>query len=395
MRNNNKGGGSKQSFDQHRDGQKMTLSQKIIAGGLMCLVMVLPVQVIAASPVYTIGKIKVDATAQNAVKAKKKALSKGPTLALEALLKRLTHYNSYDRLPKFSDAMAEDLTDNVSILKERNSSVRYIALLKYQFQAKRIRRLLLSKNIPLYDQKMSLTTIIPVYKAGPYRKDAKLWSDAWRPLDTKHSLTPVRLTQPPADNDPVIERLLSGQKAALQSLYSKYNTDHLIVAFAEPDAEGKHLIFQLVGRDAIGEIDLKRKFLIFNDDVQTITEMAAKITLGILEGRWKEAKMLDIPLASKNVSTISSSADGNAPNSMSRRSLFLTIPFRGLRDWQTIRKKLNNIPGLEDMDVKSLSARSAFVHVEFPGGKRRLERMASRYNMQLEDRNGELFLHAR
>ncbi len=368
-----------------------------IGGWLIGLTLMATTQALAANPVYTIAKIKVDATAKNAVAAKKKALAKGPAKALKALLMRLTHYNSYNKLPNFSAAMAEDLTDNVSILKERNSSVRYIALLKYQFQAKRIRRLLLSRNIPLYDQQMGLTTIIPVYKPGPYRQDKKLWPDAWRPLDLKHTLTPVRLT-PPIANDPVLERLLSGQKAALQSLYSKYNTDNLIVAFAEPDAEGKHLIFRLIGHDAIGAVDIKRNYLIFNDDVQTVTEMAAQITLGILEGRWKEAKMLDIPIAQRNVSTLSSSPGGVSPaasGTLSRQSLFLTIPFRGLRDWQNIRKKLNNIPGLEDLDIKSLSARSAFVHVDFPGGKTRLSRMASRYGMYLEDRNGDLFLITR
>ncbi len=381
----------------------MTYRQTFIGGCLFTFITMIFAQTLAVSSVYTIDKIKVDATAQNAVKAKKKALSKGPARALSLLLKRLTHYNSYDRLPKFSDAVAEDFVDSSSILKERNSAVRYLALLKYQFQAKRIRRFLLSKNIPLYDRQMSRTTIIPVYKPGPYRQDPKLWTDAWRPLDLKNTLTPIQLASPPTDNDPVIERLLSGQKAALQSLYSKYNTSQLIVAFAEPDAEGKYLNFHLIGRDEIGDIDLKRKFLIFNDDVQTITELSAKITLGILEGRWKEAKMLDIPLANKAGQGANAkigdngvtSSLGGVSNSLARQSLLITVPYNSLRDWQRIRKKLNNFPGLEDIDVKSLSARSAFIHVEFPGGQNRLSRMAQQYGMRLEDRNGELFLLSR
>ncbi len=110
---------------------------------------------VAAAPqndaAYTVGNYPVDATAQDAVRAKEKALGDGQQAAFRSLLKRIVPVTAYQRLKKMQPLKAAELIDGVAIRSERNSSTQYIASLDFSFQPQAVRNLLKREGVPFID----------------------------------------------------------------------------------------------------------------------------------------------------------------------------------------------------------------------------------------------------
>ena len=65
-------------------------------------------------------------------------------------------------------------------------------------------------------------------------------------------------------------------------------------------------------------------------------------------------------------------------------SLSVTAQFSGLKEWQAIRTRLQNIPGIQNWDLKSVNPRSAQISFDFPGGASRLSAMAAGQGLTVE-----------
>src|SRR5262245_31209764 len=96
----------------------------------------------AVEKVYTVGNYPVEASAENAVKAKEKALADGQQAAFRSLLKRLIPVLSYPRAKALASVRAAELVEGVKIRSERNSRTDYIASYDFSFQSKAVRDLL-------------------------------------------------------------------------------------------------------------------------------------------------------------------------------------------------------------------------------------------------------------
>jgi hypothetical protein len=71
------------------------------------------------------------------------------------------------------------------------------------------------------------------------------------------------------------------------------------------------------------------------------------------------------------------------------------VQFSGLKQWQDMRSRLQRIPGLQGLDVKSLNARGASISVEFAGGASRLAQAAQSQGLSIDQRGGEFVLMTR
>ena len=66
-------------------------------------------------------------------------------------------------------------------------------------------------------------------------------------------------------------------------------------------------------------------------------------------------------------------------------SILITAEFSGLKEWQTIRARLQNLPGVQHWDLKSVNPRSATISFDFPGGAERLTAMAGAQGLAVEN----------
>jgi len=137
----------------------------------------------AASP-YIVASYPVDATAGDAVAAKRQGTADAEQAAFRYLMKRLVAVTSYRRLPKLPLAVVENLLDGVSIRSEQNSGTEYVATLDFSFRVDAVRNLLATQGLPFFDRQAPTLTVIPVFAAPSGSLDGqKAWRQAWSGLD--------------------------------------------------------------------------------------------------------------------------------------------------------------------------------------------------------------------
>lgn len=335
---------------------------------------------VAAEPsrVYTVGKFPVDATADNAVAAKEKALADGQQAAFRSLLRRLVPVGSYGELRQLRNVKAADYLSGFSVGRERNSSTRYIATLDFAFDANGVRELVSRAGLPLVERQAPETIVVTVYKApslggGEETAPAKgvaTWTDVWDGLDLTRAMAPVKLAAvKQAIDAAVLERLGAGEASALTALQTEYQSDRVVAAMLEPDPSTRRINVTLAGRDAVGVFVLRRTYRYTPGDLAYAMELAAVVSLGVLEGRWK---------------AVSAPGAAAAAGGGALEAVQLVVEYGSMQEWLTRRAELEGLAGVSDLRVGGLGARGADVVLRFPGGGGALAEALAARGMRLE-----------
>jgi hypothetical protein len=285
--------------------------------------------------VYTVGNYPVDAQAANAVAAKDKALADGQQAAFRSLLR------------------SSDFFEGVSVRSERNSSTRYIASLDFSFRADSVRAVLQQEGIPFIEEQAREVIVVPVVRTPQGAVDtgaaARAWSGIWKSLDLEHTLTPMDLQRLKPEIHPDTLKMLMEGRGGERVLAAEYGKPYVVVAIAEPDAATKRLNVTLVGIDAVGPINLRRSYKVFDGDTGYAMELAAVVGQGVLEGRWKALKT-------------------GAGGSGYGEQLVVEAQYASLAEWRDMRQQLLELQGVNDLRIDAESARSAGLKLRFPGG---------------------------
>lgn len=359
---------------------------------------------------FTVGNYPLEARDSNAVAAKEKAIADGQRAAFRSLLKRLVPVSAYRRLDRLKGVKPGEYIESFAVRSERNSSTAYIASYDFVFSPEPVRRLLDREGIPYLDRPAPRITIVPAYRVSPEAAKrlpstfsttagSDAWLYAWKALDLGNSLTPASLEPlKPEVHADTIRALAEGDLSMLRTLGQAYNTDAIVLAVLEPEADSKKLNVILTGRDAVQNVYLKRTYRMEEGDLSYTAEFAAVISLGILEGRWKAINVRDYPAQSASAPT--DSAGGWAPSSntpgnsgyapsggapQGAAPLTIAITFRGMAEWQEISRQLTHTPHVADVEVLGLSARGARVSLNYPGGAQNLAQALSQYGLILEN----------
>ncbi|MGI9383110.1 MAG: DUF2066 domain-containing protein [Methyloligellaceae bacterium] len=352
-------------------------------GALMAGLAAAPMPAPAQTPgVYVVAKLAVEAQAKDAVAAKRQALQDARQKAMRTLMKRITPFSAYERLPKVKSALIQDLLEGFSVRRERNSATRYLATLDFNFLPRAVRQLLTGYGIPFTDRQAPSIRVLPVYLSGGQIKTgrADVWRRSWLALDLSHALTPVNLAQPsPSLTPEVIKTVLSGDTQAYETLRGKYKSLTLVLAVAHLDDTDGRLVTQLFGFDQAGAISLLRRDRVPGGDLRAAAGRAAEVALRIFEGRWKVTK-----------AAVGGSGGGDALVTVE-----MTVAFSGLQQWQDIRSRLARVPGVQALEILSLSARTADVAFQFAGGADRLGPQLATQNLDLQNAGSRWILRSR
>ncbi|MGE0767877.1 MAG: DUF2066 domain-containing protein [Hyphomicrobiaceae bacterium] len=357
---------------------------------------------------FTVGNYPLEARAANAVAAKEKAIADGQKAALRSLLKRLVPVTAYRRLDRLKDVKAGDFIESFAVRSERNSSTTYIASYDFAFSPDPVRKLLDREGIPYLDRPAPTVTIVPAYRVSPdaakrlpptfsTAAGSDAWLYAWKALDLANSLTPASL-QPlkPEVHGDTIRGLAEGDVGMLRTLGQAYGTETVVLAVLEPEPDRKKLTVVLVGRDAVQNIYLKRIYRMDEGDLAYTAELAAVISLSILEGRWKAINVRDYPTtqASDPAGAAAGWSASNSPQAYepgaaggvyrAASPLTIAVMFQGMAEWQEISRELTHVPHVADIEVLGLSARGARVSLNYPGGAQNLAMALAERGLNLE-----------
>lgn len=343
----------------------------------------------APSKVYTVANYPVEATAKDAVAAKEKAHADGQQAAFGALLKRLVPVTAYNRIDHLKFMRAADYVDGVAVRSESNSSTRYIASLDFSFQADAVRGLLSREGVPFVEEQAPRMVLVPVTaEAGAngvsYKPAGGTWFNVWKDLDLDNTLTPLRIERLlPVINESTIAAALSGDDSAERILTSEYKADFVLFAVAEADTVGKELNVSLAGIDPAGLVSWRRTYRVADGDVGYSMELAAVVTQGVLEGRWKVAKSEEGGASGGGFGAVSGGGE-----------VRLAVEFSSLDEWNDLRGRILDTPGIDDVRIGAVSAYSAEVSVRYPGGGDRLASVLSQRGLSLTNGGGVWTLRA-
>jgi hypothetical protein len=176
-----------------------------------------------------------------------------------------------------------------------------------------------------------------------------------------------------------VNALAEGDGSAIRTLVAAYGSELVLLAVAEPDIAAKRLHVTLTGRDAVGAFMLRRVYRLDAADPGYASELAAVVSLGILEGRWKVIK--------------SPGGGGDTVKAAPGDSdLLIAVEFRGMSEWQDISRKLASTPGIEELEVAGLSARGARVTLRYADGAERLADALAQQGLSMRNAGGNWVL---
>ena len=346
---------------------------------------------LAASPaerVFTVANFPVEADADNALLAKRRAVTDGRKAAFRSLLKRLVPVTSYTRLKAVKNLDPRTFDAGIAVKSEQNSGTRYVASLDFAFSPKAIRDTLRQYSIPHVEKQAPGATLVAIYSppaagtAGMTRdmtasEGTYLWTSYWTDQDLQNALTPLKVRKHKAQirKDAVLA-VAGGDMKAMRIFQTEYRSENIILAIAEPDPAARRLNVVVAGQDAVGSFALKRRYRYEPADFAYALELASVISLGIIEGRWK---------AVQSQSSAGSAVFSGAP----LQDVRLWVTFADLGQWRSRQQVISQLPGVQNFSTGGLSARGASISLKYPGGGEQLRAALASKGLQLEPYQGQ------
>jgi hypothetical protein len=215
-----------------------------------------------------------------------------------------------------------------------------------------------------------------------FRAAGGTWGGVWKGLDLDNTLTPLRVEALlPSIHEDTISAVLAGDDRVERILTDEYKADFVLFAVAEIDTPGKQLNVTLAGIDPAGLMSWRRSYRIANNDVVYAMELASVVTQGVLEGRWKVAKLEE-------------RSGGGSLAAGGGSDVRMMVEFTSLGEWNDLRGRILDLPGVDDVRIGAVSARTADVSVRYPGGGAGLAPVLARQGLSLTGEGGQWVLRS-
>ena len=312
--------------------------------------------------VFTVSAIQVDVVSKTAADARKQALAEGERRAFEQLLRRLTLRDGYQRLPKFTADEIASFVLEFSVANEKNSPVRYLADLTFQFKPAEIRNLLRDEGIEFAETKSKPVLILPVFeRAGAVAlwDDPNPWRKAWTDMPKVDGLVPMRL--PGGDLKDIgmlgAEQAVKGDRQRLAAIAERYAVSATIVAHAtlERSRLGAPILKLEISTYGNEEREQSLATTLSADEGENedaLIVRAAGLIRAMIEDQWKQENVLQF-----------------GQNSV----LAAVLPIKGLSDWVESKRRLARVAVIERVDLVLLSRREARINLYYLGEPHQLK----------------------
>jgi hypothetical protein len=234
---------------------------------------------------------------------------------------------------------------------------------------------------------------VPVYiEDGTARTgDRNPWRSALLELDLTHSLVPAKVAPVRQDiTAAVANSYTANASAGVEALKTQHHASQVVLAVASTGGGGDILTLKLAGTDAMGLFSLQRNVKASDSADEPLMRAAARLAFETVQERWKLTRDSFVQGAAAGEAgagpgSATGTASGAGYITGETGSILITAQFSGLKEWQTIRSRLQNLPGVQNWDLKSVNPRSATISFDFPGGAGRLTTMAGSHGLAVEN----------
>lgn len=369
---------------------------------------------IATDEIYAVKNIAVDVEGENAIDAREKALTKARRDAFDILSGRLLSATEKSGMGHVDDNTINSMVNDFEINREKFSRNRYLANVDVRFNERAVRSYLgrfTYSALPdttyrpqqpvtqpyqdnsfhavdsyyardayaprpqetVTDNAVQVGLILPWYKQNGHPMlwhDTNPWMDAWKQWTQTDQAREMRLITPIGDiTDMQIfnpEKPLNYDQSALVRLLDRYNADYAVIALADPLPNGMLDIGLYQSTTSVPR---------FIDKIIAPATVNSGVA-AFFPAIWQSAKRIaEAPrsmTASYGDENRTATVRGADIPSFSRDNTVL-VPFEAeislnnIRQWVGIRQSLSQLPGMQDMQVRSLSAGRAVIGFRYAG----------------------------
>lgn len=266
--------------------------------------------------------------------------------ALKVLMARLVPSDALSRVPQVDP---NSLVRDFEVMSEKVGSTRYIGTLSVRFDADKVRALLWSAHIPFSDTQARPVLVLPVFEpgGGPVLFEASnSWLGAWAALPREPRVVPFVVPGGDLDDLKAISaaQALGADAGALGAIAARYGVQEVLIADATPDASGGIAIRLLrVAEDGSGQDSFTVPAQPGEDEAAALARAAEAVATRVQDA-WKRG----------------------APQGP-EHTLLATLPVQSLGEWIDVRKKVEQLDAVRQVELRALSPRAAKVTLHYSG----------------------------
>jgi hypothetical protein len=315
----------------------------------------------AETNVFAAPTVAIDQTSQTTQSAKDIAIAEGERKALNLLFARITAPADEARLPKPAEREISSLINGYEVANERLSPVRYIADLTVTFDARGIRSLLRSANIPFAEPSTRRVLVLPILSESDRTTlwdQPNGWSQAW--AGTHGAGVLVRTVLPP-HGAPTIdaEHAISGPPSQFDALAAQVDASGVVVAEAIATPGAVTVKARKDGEVIDGETLLAAP----GEAREHLFQRAVASVLAVLDERWKQGNLVSFDQSG---------------------SITARVPLRSFDEWVRVRRILGDMPQIQKVTVDELNRREAVLHLDYAGDPAQIRTMLAQHALSLE-----------
>ncbi|NCB49353.1 MAG: DUF2066 domain-containing protein [Alphaproteobacteria bacterium] len=202
-----------------------------------------------ASPLFSVKNLFVDVTAESALAARENALVKVQIEAFSSLLKRIALLPEAFDFTSISTENIIDMVQNLSVLDEKNSKVRYLAHVSVEFKEDKVKEFLQEKELSFVPVASSPILVLPLYSDKKFPEkmlfsEQNEWFSSWKNESLESPLTPLILPLGDLEDMSLLssEQLKTDYDIDIQPLLKKYGAKEALV-FEAYYEENLHLAY--------------------------------------------------------------------------------------------------------------------------------------------------------
>lgn len=356
----------------------------VLAGILALAGLVLPAA--AGGPVETSvfaeQGVDVDVTSTDANSAKNQALMDVQVKAFFQLVARLGSQELADQLrDKLKPADIAPFLKSLSIETETSAPGRYIGTFTVRFLPAKMQKFLAGYNVNVSAEQADPLLIIPVYRGpdGPKLWEDNPWRQAWIGLKGEQGVVPIIVPLGDTDDTDALttQDALNGDAVKLDAIRKRYDAPSILVAQAEPAADGSGLHVYIEGDTKLGHVNINKVY---------VPEQAEDGTTPPVETAAVEA-FRNVLLKAYEAEA-AKQAEARAARDNTPQSLAVTVAFSSPREWNAIRARILNAPNVSAVDLSNLDFSGATIRLVYTHSLEELQGNMQRVGLTLIQAGG-------
>jgi hypothetical protein len=340
-----------------------------------------------SNPAYTVEGVEVDVTAENAVKAREKAMDEAQVKAYKMLAERFLGADAMKTFVTPDPLTVSSLVQDFEVTKEQLSSKRYKGTYTVRFRPNAMKMSMASKGISYSDQPKKPVLVLPFYQVGGQTvlwSETNPWMTAWRSFSsTSNAIVPLGDANDMAqvnDGD-----ALQYDPLEVQELAARYGADDVAILLASPEPTGTQgrLVVNVYDNGFEGPT-LVQKLVVDQqpgEDENTLFQRAAGQVRGLLTGNWKANAAYNPAAPVTTTTTVTTTTYGQPQAPVTQRAPLpytrtvlgpskmypARARFSSVQDWVRLKNTLERVYGMQAVMIKTLKSREALLDIRYAG----------------------------